>query len=58
MCKPPSSGHTGVACGSYFAADSVNWMTIASVNGLNFDPDADYALVRGSFLINSAPTTP
>ena len=46
----------GAAYGSYYVADSVNRVTITSVNGQPFDPAARYALVCDNFLMNGSDT--
>ncbi len=46
----------GAAYGDYYVADSVNRVTITSVNGQPFDPAARYALVCDNFLMNGSDT--
>ncbi len=46
----------GAAYGKYFVADSINRVTITSVNGRSFDPAATYNLVCDNFLINGNDT--
>lgn len=46
----------GEAYGNFFVADSVNRVTITSVNGQPFDPEGLYTLVCDNFLINGNDT--
>ena len=46
----------GEAYGNFFETDSINRVTITSVNGKNFDPAATYALVCDNFLLNGNDT--
>lgn len=46
----------GAAYGKYFVADSINRVTITSVNGRPFDPAAAYNLVCDNFLMNGSDT--
>lgn len=46
----------GEAYGNFFEADSINRVTITSVNGKDFDPAATYALVCDNFLLNGNDT--
>lgn len=46
----------GAAYGNFFVADSINRVTVTSVNGRPFDPDAVYALVCDNFLMNGSDT--
>lgn len=42
--------------GDFFECDSINRVTITSVNGKDFDPAATYALVCDNFLLNGNDT--
>lgn len=46
----------GKAYGKYYEADSIQRVTISSVNGQAFDPNAKYALVCDNFLLNGNDT--
>ena len=46
----------GAAYGKFFRADSINRVTITSVNGKPFDVKATYAVVCDNFLINGNDT--
>lgn len=46
----------GRAYGNFFVADSIDRVTITSVNGQPFDPDGIYALVCDNFLMNGNDT--
>lgn len=46
----------GEAYGDFFECDSINRVTITSVNGKDFDPAATYALVCDNFLMNGNDT--
>ena len=46
----------GEAYGNFFVADSINRVTINSINGKAFDPVATYALVADNFVIRGGDT--
>jgi 2',3'-cyclic-nucleotide 2'-phosphodiesterase (5'-nucleotidase family) len=46
----------GEAYGKFFEADSINRVTITSVNGAAFDPDATYAVVADNYIFNGGDT--